>query len=72
MKADIHPKYYMNTKASCVCGAEYDVASNEPTIRLDICSNCHPFFTGNTKILDIAGRVERFEARRKATSKKGK
>lgn len=73
MKAEIHPKYYMDAKARCACGAEYVVASTEPEIRLEICSNCHPFFTGNTKLMDTAGRVEKFEARRKAHAlKKGK
>lgn len=73
MKTDIHPKYHMNATASCVCGATFVVDSTEEKIALEICSNCHPFFTGNTKILDTAGRVEKFQARRKAaTEKKGK
>ncbi|MCI0542385.1 50S ribosomal protein L31 [bacterium] len=70
MKADIHPTYHMNAVAKCACGAEFLVASIEKNIELEICSNCHPFFTGNTKIIDTAGRVEKFQARRKAAASK--
>ncbi len=70
MKVDIHPKYHMDAKAVCACGAEYSVASTEKDISLEICSNCHPFYTGNTKIIDTAGRVEKFQARRKAAAPK--
>ena len=59
MKKDIHPKYY-KVKATCACGAEFDTGSTKENIRVDICSNCHPFFTGVQKIVDAAGRVEKF------------
>lgn len=73
MKADIHPKYFATAKATCACGAQYVVGSTKETIEVEICSACHPFFTGTEKSLDTAGRVERFKARRAAASpKKGK
>ncbi|HEY4513042.1 MAG TPA: 50S ribosomal protein L31 [Candidatus Paceibacterota bacterium] len=66
MKKDIHPKYDLNTKATCACGAVFLVGSTMPEIKIEICSNCHPFYTGNEKIMDTAGRVERFNKRRLA------
>ena len=76
MKTDIHPKYHTDAVAKCACGAGFIVDSFEKEISLEICSNCHPFYTGNTKIIDTAGRVEKFQARRKAAEakspKKGK
>ncbi len=70
MKKDIHPKYNMEAKAVCACGATYNVGSTMPEIRVEICSACHPFFTGNEKIMDTAGRVERFNKRRAASKTK--
>ena len=69
MKKDIHPKSNLKTKATCACGAEFDVISTLPEIRIEICSQCHPFFTGNEKIMDTAGRVDRFNKRRAASAK---
>ncbi|OGI61246.1 50S ribosomal protein L31 [Candidatus Nomurabacteria bacterium RIFCSPHIGHO2_01_FULL_38_19] len=71
MKKDIHPKYDLNTKATCACGAVFYVGSTIPEIKMEICSQCHPFYTGNEKIMDTAGRVERFN-KRKALSSKAK
>jgi large subunit ribosomal protein L31 len=68
MKKDIHPKYNMNVKATCACGAVFLVGSTLPEIKMEICSQCHPFYTGNEKIMDTAGRVERFNKRRAATA----
>ena len=64
MKRDIHPEY-VETQVSCTCGASFTTRSTMPgsTIRADICSECHPFYTGKQKILDTGGRVARFEAR---------
>ena len=62
MKKDIHPKY-ANATISCVCGATFQTRSTKPQQRLEICSNCHPFFTGQQKYVDTAGRVEKFFAR---------
>lgn len=59
MKPDIHPEY-MNTKIICACGNEFDSRATQPEIRVETCSECHPFFTGKQIMLDTAGRVERF------------
>ncbi|MEK7060329.1 MAG: 50S ribosomal protein L31 [Patescibacteria group bacterium] len=69
MKKDIHPKYNIKTKATCACGAVFDVGSTMPEIKMEICSHCHPFYTGNEKVMDTAGRVERFNKRRAASAK---
>ena len=68
MKKDIHPKYDAKTKATCACGAVFEVGSTLSEIKMEICSNCHPFYTGNEKIMDTAGRVERFNKRRTASA----
>ncbi|MFZ2205242.1 MAG: 50S ribosomal protein L31 [Minisyncoccia bacterium] len=70
MKKGIHPKFSTKTKAACACGAEFEVGSTLPEISVEICSQCHPFYTGNEKIMDTAGRVERFNKRRAASPKK--
>ncbi len=67
MKAGIHPKYY-ETKIRCACGNVIETRSTVKDIHVEICSNCHPFFTGKQKLIDTAGRVERF--RRKYGDKK--
>ena len=59
MKSDIHPKY-QKAQVHCACGATWETRSIKPEIRLEICSSCHPFFTGKQKLVDTAGRVERF------------
>ena len=60
MKADIHPKYVTAT-VHCACGETWQTRSTKSEIRLEICSSCHPFFTGKQKLMDTAGRVERFQ-----------
>ena len=72
MKSDIHPTYYSNAKVKCACGNEFIVGSTYENIEVEICSACHPFYTGQEKIIDTAGRVERFRAREKAASEKKK
>lgn len=63
MKTDIHPEY-VDTKITCLCGAVVETKSTAgPEIHTEICSNCHPFYTGTQKIVDTAGRVERFKKR---------
>ena len=62
MKKGIHPKYYQ-AKVTCACGASWTVGSTKKEIKLDVCSSCHPFFTGEQKIVDTEGRVERFRRR---------
>ena len=59
MKKDIHPEY-LDTKVKCACGSELEVGSTKKNIRVEICSQCHPFFTGKQKLVDTAGRIERF------------
>ncbi len=63
MKKDIHPQYYQNAKVSCACGNSFTVGSTKKEMEVEICSNCHPFYIGGSKIVDTAGRVERFKAR---------
>lgn len=63
MKEKIHPEYHSKAKAHCVCGAEYVIGSTKPKIEVEICANCHPFYTGKKKLIDTAGRVEKFKAR---------
>jgi large subunit ribosomal protein L31 len=73
MKKAIHPTYYPDAKADCVCGASFVVGSTQKEMHLEICSQCHPFYTGNSKMMDTAGRVEKFKARKAAaTPKKAK
>lgn len=59
MKADIHPEY-AETTIQCACGNTIEAGSTKPDIRIEICSKCHPFFTGKQKLIDTAGRIERF------------
>jgi len=63
MKTDIHPKYFLDAKVTCACGNVFHVGSTKENLTVEICSNCHPFYTGNEKIIDTAGRVEKFKAR---------
>jgi len=63
MKNNIHPKYYPNCKVSCVCGNTFLTGSTEPEIRVELCSVCHPFYTGKQKLVDTARRVEKFVAK---------
>jgi large subunit ribosomal protein L31 len=63
MKKAIHPTYYSEAKAECVCGGKFTLGSTVDSFRVEICSNCHPFYTGNEKVLDTAGRVDRFKKR---------
>ncbi|MBU1179824.1 50S ribosomal protein L31 [Patescibacteria group bacterium] len=63
MKKDIHPTYHPNAKIICACGQEFEVGSTEPEIKVELCSNCHPFYTGKQKIVDSARRVEKFKAK---------
>jgi large subunit ribosomal protein L31 len=62
MKKDIHPKYHPNAKAKCACGATFEIGSTQPETEVEICSQCHPFYTGKEKIIET-GQVERFRQR---------
>jgi len=66
MKTSIHPVWYEDAKVTCACGNTFTVGSNKPDIRIDICSKCHPFFTGEMKFVDTMGRVERFQKKQAA------
>ena len=70
MKKNIHPKYNNEAKVICACGATFLVGSTLEEINVEICSQCHPFYTGNEKVLDTAGRVDRFKKRAAASAKK--
>lgn len=63
MKTDIHPKYYDNVKVRCACGNTFTVGSTVEEIHVEICSQCHPFYTGKQKLVDTAKRVEKFQIR---------
>jgi len=63
MKKDIHPQYYKNAKVTCSCGATFEVGSTQPELHVEVCSACHPFYTGTAKFIDTAGRVDKFQAR---------
>ena len=69
MKAETHPTYFPEAKVTCACGRTFAVGSTSERLEVEICSQCHPFYTGNEKILDTAGRVEKFKARRAAAKK---
>ena len=62
MKEGIHPKYH-KIMVSCACGNKFETHSTKAEIRLELCSACHPFFTGKQKLVDTAGRIERFQKR---------
>jgi large subunit ribosomal protein L31 len=70
MKKDIHPKYFPQAETVCACGTKYNFGSTKEAISVEICAACHPFYTGNDKVLDTAGRVEKFKARKAAGTKK--
>ena len=61
MKKDIHPKLYMDTKVICACGNIFVTMSTLPEISVEICSNCHPFYTGQQKFIDTEGRIQKFQ-----------
>ena len=67
MKADIHPTYFPTATFTCACGASYTIGSTKEKVSVEICANCHPFYTGNEKVIDTAGRVEKFKARQSSS-----
>ncbi len=66
MKNDIHPKWFSNAKVTCACGNTFTVGSTKEEIRVEVCSVCHPFFTGQQKFVDSLGWVEKFQKRKAA------
>jgi len=69
MKTNIHPKYYNDAKVICVCGNNFTIGSTKEFVEIEICSKCHPFYTGKEKIIDAMGRVEKFKKRLEKKSK---
>lgn len=73
MKQDIHPKYFTKATVICSCGAKHSIGSTREKMTIEICSECHPFYTGEENLIDTAGRVEKFKSRqRKAQETKTK
>jgi large subunit ribosomal protein L31 len=70
MKEKIHPQYYPEAKVVCSCGNTFTVGSTKKEIGVELCSKCHPFYTGEQRVVDTAGRVERFRRRYEKTEKK--
>ncbi len=64
MKKDLHPTYFPEASIVCACGNKFKLGSTKEKIEVEICSACHPFYTGAEKVLDTAGRVEKFKSRR--------
>lgn len=63
MKKDIHPKYHAESKVTCACGNSFVTGSTLPELKVELCSACHPFYTGKQKLVDTARRVEKFQAK---------
>lgn len=77
MRKDVHPTYYPEAKVTCVCGNVFTVGSTAPEINVEICSTCHPFYSGKQKLVDTARRLDKFNKRVEAksaaaTGRKGK
>ncbi|MBI2058097.1 MAG: 50S ribosomal protein L31 [Candidatus Yanofskybacteria bacterium] len=70
MKPAIHPTYYNNAKVHCACGQTWITGSTLPDIEIEICSNCHPFYSGKEKVLDTRGRVDKFKKRLEKSQRK--
>src|SRR3972149_1589997 len=69
MKVQIHPTWYPECKVTCACGNSFSVGATVPQIKVEVCANCHPFYTGTMKYVDTAGRVEAFQTRQAQASK---
>ena len=69
MKDKIHPQYYVDAEASCSCGNKFTTGSTRKQLKVELCSACHPFYTGERRMVDTAGRVERFKQRYAKVSK---
>ncbi len=70
MKSGTHPNYFSDVKITCACGNIIVTGSTKKELKTELCSACHPFFTGKQRLVDTAGRVEKFRARAKATEEK--
>ena len=67
MKTDIHPTYFTDVTVTCACGNTFVTGSTQEAISVEVCSNCHPFYTGKQKLVDVAGRVDKFKKRLEET-----
>lgn len=72
MKKDIHPQYYKEAKVKCACGNSFSLGSTKPELKVELCSACHPVYTGEHKLVDTAGQVEKFKARLEKAKQKQK
>lgn len=63
MQKDIHPKYYPQARVQCACGNTFQVGSTKEFLEIEICSKCHPFYTGKEKMMDTMGQVQKFRKR---------
>ncbi|MBI2607264.1 MAG: 50S ribosomal protein L31 [Candidatus Doudnabacteria bacterium] len=70
MRANIHPQYHTDAKVVCACGNTFTTGSTKPEMHVEICSNCHPFYTGKQNLLDTAGTIEKFKTRASKARKK--
>ncbi len=71
MKANVHPKYFSNAQVTCVCGNQFHVGSTQERINVELCYNCHPFYTGEQRFVDSASRIQKFQTKQqKATEYK--
>ncbi len=68
MKKEIHPKFFEHATFECACGNKMKIGTTKETVKVEICSKCHPFYTGSQQLIDTAGRVERFKARQAKAS----
>ncbi len=68
MKAQIHPQYFPEAKVVCSCGNTFTIGSTKGDIHVELCYNCHPFYTGQQKFVDTASRIQRFESKREKAS----
>ena len=71
-KPDIHPQYYPKAKVTCACGTVFELGTTKPELQVEICSSCHPFFTGKENLIDTAGKVEKFRTRLEKAAAKPK
>lgn len=69
MKQAIHPQYFENAQVVCVCGHKWTTGSTQELIRVELCSNCHPFYTGEQKFVDTASRIQKFQTRTETAKK---
>jgi large subunit ribosomal protein L31 len=67
MKPKIHPEYFNDAKVVCACGNTFTIGSTKKMVRVELCSKCHPFYTGEQRVVDTMGRVERFKRRYRKT-----